>query len=513
MSEQPTPEVAPAVGPVIRVRGLTKAFPGVQALSAVDFDVVPGEVHALVGENGAGKSTLIKILAGVHPQDDGTVEITGSEVHITSPHQATALGLGFIHQDLNVVPGFSSYENMTLGLNNRRIAGVLVDWRDMRRRVRAMAERLQLDFDLGVPMRSLSQAQAQLVAIGRVLMLDARVVTMDEPTAALSGAEVLKLYEVIRDLTSHGVSVVYVSHRLEEVFELADRITVLKDGEKVGTFQRGEIRDKRHLASLIIGHEARNWVKDVADDRGEVRLEATHLTWGRAVRDASLTLHAGEIVGLGGLVGAGRSELAHLLFGAEKPDAGEIVVKGKRLVAAPKAGIRAGIALLPEDRRHQAAVPTMTVRENATLSSLLRYLTGPFIHRPRERKSVMDMVRALDIKVANIDRPMRNLSGGNQQKVVIGKWIDTGADVYIFDEPTQGVDVGAKAEIHRIIQQLAHDGAAVLFISSDLEEVTGIAHRVLVMREGSIVAELDGLEATPERILEHCYAAHATHAT
>ena len=497
------------LAPVIRIRGLTKAFPGVLALNDVDFDVVPGEVHALVGENGAGKSTLIKILAGVHPQDSGTVEIEGLAVHIASPHHATALGLGFIHQDLNVVPEFSSYENMTLGLDNRRIAGVLVDWRDMRRRVQAMAERLQLDFDLSVPMRSLSQAQAQLVAIGRVLMLDARVVTMDEPTAALSGAEVHKLYEVIRDLRSHGVSVVYVSHRLEEVFELADRITVLKDGEQVGTFQRGEIRDKQHLASLIIGHEARDWVKDVADARGEVRLEASHLSWGRAVRDASLTLHAGEIVGLGGLVGAGRSELAHLLFGAEKPDAGEIVVKGKRLVAAPKAGIRAGMALLPEDRRRQAAVPTMTVRENATLSSLLQYLTGPFIHRPRERASVMEMVRALDIKVANIDRPMRNLSGGNQQKVVIGKWIDTGADIYIFDEPTQGVDVGAKAEIHRIIQQLAHDGAAVLFISSDLEEVTGIAHRVLVMREGSIVAELDGLEATPERILEHCYATHA----
>ena len=500
---------AAAPAPLIRIRGLTKAFPGVQALNDVDFDVVPGEVHALVGENGAGKSTLIKILAGVYEQDAGTIEIDGEHIEIGSPHRATDLGLGFIHQDLNIVPEFSTHENMTLGLRNRRIGGVLVDWRDMRRRVRAMADRLQLDFDLGAPAKTLSQAQSQLAAIGRVLMLDARVVTMDEPTAALSGAEVQKLYGVIRDLKAHGVSVIYVSHRLEEVFELADRVTVLKDGEKVGTFLRGEIRDKKHLASLIIGHEATDWVKEAAAERGEVRLEARNLSWGRAVKDVSLQLHAGEIVGLAGLVGAGRSELSHLLFGAEKPDAGEIVIKGKRMVAAPRAGISAGVALLPEDRRRQAAVPMMTVRENATLSSLLQYLVGPFIHRPRERLSVMEMVGKLDIKVANIDRPIRNLSGGNQQKVLIGKWIDTGADIYIFDEPTQGVDVGAKAEIHLIIQGLARQGAAVLFISSDLDEVVGIAHRILVLREGSIVAELDGLEATTERILEHCYATNA----
>ena len=495
--------------PILRVTGLTKAFPGVQALQDVDFDILPGEVHALVGENGAGKSTLIKILAGVHPQDAGTVEIDGQVVMIHSPHQSTDLGLGFIHQDLNIVPEFSSYENMTLGLANRRIAGVLVDWRDMRRCVRAMADRLQLDFDLSAPTRSLSQAQAQLVALGRVLMLDARVVTMDEPTAALSGAEVEKLYGVIRDLKAHGVSVIYVSHRLDEVFELADRITVLKDGEKVGTFLRSEIRDKQHLTSLIIGHEATDWVKEAAAGRGELRLEARNLSWGRAVKDVSLQLHAGEIVGLAGLVGAGRSELAHLLFGAQKPDTGVIEVKGKQLVPAPRAGIRAGIALLPEDRRRQSAVAELTVRENATLSSIMQYLVGPFIHRPNERSSVMDMVKALDIKVANIDRPIRNLSGGNQQKVVIGKWIDTGADIYLFDEPTQGVDVGAKSEIHKIIQQLARDGAAVLFISSDLEEVVGIAHRILVMREGALVAELDGLEASTERVLEHCYGAHA----
>ena len=493
--------------PLLRIRGAWKSFPGVQAVRDVDFDVVPGEVHALVGQNGAGKSTLIKLYAGVERPDEGTIEIAGEEVHLHNADDATRRGLAFIHQELNVVPNFSAIENITLGLKMPTLAGVLVNWRQVRKRVRAVADRLSFDFDVGQPVKELSQAQKQLVAVGRALLLDARVVTMDEPTAALADAEVERLYSVIADLRAAGVGVVYVSHRLEEVFRLADRVTVMRDGKKVGTFARDEVRDKHHLAELIIGRENVETFHERTPELGPVRIAARDVSWRNRVKGVDLEIRSGEIVGLGGLVGAGRSELAHLLFGAEKPDRGEVAIDGTRISGrSPSRAIRRGTALLPEDRRHQAAITTMTVRENTTLTSLGRYLLGPFVNRARERQAVNRLVERLGIKVADIDDELRTLSGGNQQKVVIAKWIDTGAGVYLFDEPTQGVDVGAKAEIHRIIEELAAEGAAVLFISSDLEEVAAISDRVLVMREGELVAELPRGEATVSSILAHCYA-------
>lgn len=493
--------------PLLELVGLVKSFPGVRALRGVDFDVMPGEVHALVGENGAGKSTLIKILAGVYQADDGSLIVGGKEVQVSSAKHATELGFSFIHQDLNFVPNFNAIENMWLGNQLPRVGGVFVRWSELRRRAKSVADLMLIDFDLDIPVRELSQAQRVMLAICRALMQDSRLIVMDEPTAALSGHEVLRLYKLVKDLTNQGVSVVYVSHRLEEVFALADRVTVLKDGAKVGTYDIDALADTRHLTELIIGRSLEEMIGTHRRSAGDVRLAAENLVWGSKVRNVSLELRAGEIVGLAGLVGSGRSELARLLFGAERPDSGRIEVAGRPVrLASPKDAIDRGVALVPEDRRHQSGIMQMSVRENATLVSLGRYRIGPFIRRRLERTTVRRMIDRFSIKTPSVDAPLKDLSGGNQQKVLIGKWADSDAVVYIFDEPTQGVDVGAKQEIFSIIGDLADEGSAVLFISSELEEVVGIADRVLVMREGSLVAEIDHSEASVQRVLEHCYA-------
>lgn len=493
--------------PLLEVVGLVKSFPGVRALKGVDFDVRPGEVHALVGENGAGKSTLIKILAGVYQPDAGTVRVGGNEVRVNSAKQATELGFSFIHQDLNFVPGFNAIENMALGNPLPRVGGIFVRWSELRRQAKSVADRMLIDFDLDSPVRELSQAQRVMLAICRALMLDSQLIVMDEPTAALSGQEVSQLYKLVKDLTRQGVAILYVSHRLEEVFNLADRVTVLKDGSKVGTYDIEELVDTAHLTQLIIGKTLEEMIGTHRRSVGDVRLAAKNLVWGSKVRNVSLELRAGEIVGLAGLVGSGRSELARLLFGAERPDSGQIEVAGRPVrLASPRDAIDCGVALVPEDRRHQSGVMQMSVRENATLISLGRYRIGPFIRRRLERVTVRRMIDRFSIRTPSVETPLKDLSGGNQQKVLIGKWVDSDAVVYIFDEPTQGVDVGAKQEIFSIIRNLADEGSAVLFIASELEEVVGIADRVLVMREGSLVAEMDRSEASVQRVLEHCYA-------
>lgn len=502
-------EIVPSAT-VLSVTGLSKSFPGVRALANVDLDVRTGEVHALVGENGAGKSTLIKLLAGVYQPDSGSIEVDGAAARIGSTRQASELGLAFIHQDLNFVPNFSGVENMTLGSSLPCRGGVLVRWRELKRRTRAVADRMGVDFDLSRPVKDLSQAQRVVLAICRALMSESRVIVMDEPTAALSGAEVERLYHLVRELTRHGVAVLYVSHRLEEVFDLAHRVTVLKDGEKVGTYNIGDIADTSQLTRLIIGRPLEALLGTHKPIIGGAALTATNVTWGNSVRDVSLTLHSGEIVGLAGLVGSGRSELAHVLFGAARPDSGEIAVGGHPVhLKSPRGAIKHGIALIPEDRRNQAGVMRMKVRENATLASLRRYRVGPFVARGRERTAVRQIVDRFAIKTASLESPLRELSGGNQQKVVIGKWVDSEASVYLFDEPTQGVDIGAKQEIYSIMRDLADEGAAILFISSDLDELVGIADRLLVMREGSIVAHLGRPEATVAAVLHHCYSTTA----
>ena len=487
------------------VSGLTKGFQGVQALRDVDFEVRRGEVHGLVGQNGAGKSTLIKVLAGVHQPDAGAVTIDGVETTLPDAAASTAAGIAVLHQEPQVVPTMAVYENVYLGLKAPR-AGVLVRRSVMRRTAKEALARLEADVDVNRPMSDLSPTQTQMVSLARCLLMGAHLIVMDEPTAALGAHEVEQVYRTVHRLRDSGVSVVYVSHRLDEIASLCDRATVLRDGQLVGQLEHGELQDRQRLVRMILGVEPSQLVRAVHHQRGEVALRAEGLCWKGRVRDADLTLHRGEVTGLVGLVGSGRSELAQLLFGARRPDRGSIKVAGRVLKASsPAQAIRRGVALVPEDRRHQGSFSEWSVRENLTLASLHQFSRFGFISRGRERARYVEDQARLDIKAGSAETRFSHLSGGNQQKVAIAKWLATDADVLIFDEPTQGVDVGAQEEIHRIVRDVAHQNRAVMFISSDLAETRRVSDRLVVMREGRVVAELDASTSTMEQLVSLCF--------
>jgi ABC-type sugar transport system ATPase subunit len=500
-------------GAVVSTRRLTKRFPGTLALQSFDIDIYPGEIHALVGENGAGKSTFIKIIAGAYTADDGDIFVDGNQVRIRSPQVSQELGLSFIHQQLTNVPQFSVSEELTIGLVRGRHHGLLVDRKTARRTAREVAERLGLTFDLRRQMATLSAAQQQLVAIGRALIAESRVLVLDEPTAPLSAGEAEKLFEIVESLRDDGVAVVYVSHRLEEVFRLADRVTVLKDGLKVGTFPISEIEDKDHLIRLIVGRDVKQFYPQAPETGSEATtvLKVRDLRDGRRVHGVSFDLRKGEMVGLAGLVGSGRSELAHILFGDQRPSGGTIEVTGEvRRFRQPRQAIKSGIALLPEDRRTQGAILAMRVRENMTLASLERFRFAgalPLVNKRRERHAVKDEMSRLRVRARSAEQPLAQLSGGNQQKVILAKWLMTDSDILIFDEPTQGIDVGSKAEIYDLVDVLVGRGKSVVFISSDLEELSRVCRRVLVMREGRIVADL--YDADEAEILRNCFEARS----
>ncbi len=519
-------------GPGVAVSGLSKDFPGVRALDDVSIRFEPGAVHALVGENGAGKSTLIKILAGAQRPDAGRVEIDGTQVRIAAPADSAKLGLAFIHQEPNLVEDLSVAENVLLGSRDALWGSFVVNRPAMRRRFHELVEPLGLEVKATTLVSELGTADQTLVAIARALHKDAHFLVFDEPTAALSDLESERLFSIVTDLTASGRTVVYVSHRLHEVFRLADNISVLKDGRLVTTVPTTDVRDRDHLVSLILGRQtelghtasleigdlgvqADVAVSDPATDEtsGTLReesgaaLQALALSDGHHVRDATFSLYSGRITGMAGLVGAGRTELAAMLCGASRPQSGVLKIRG-RLVKfrSPRRAIRAGIALVPEDRRHLGALRELSVRENLTVPFLDRFRVGkilPVLNRRSEARFARSAVRRLSIKVTSVDQEIATLSGGNQQKVIVSRWIGAGANVFIFDEPTQGVDVGARAEIYAVMRELAQEGAAILMISSDLEEIVDQSDDVLVMREGVVVAHLD----TPDEreILRACY--------
>jgi len=498
-----------ARAPLLEVRGLTKAFGGVQALRGVDFDVRPGEVHGLVGANGAGKSTLIRTLAGVQRPDGGTILIDGSPVEILDPQHATRLGLNFIHQELNQVPKFSALENLVLGLDKPTRAG-LIDWVAVRRDVAPVVERLGMTFSLDTPVEQLSVAERWLIAIGHALVHRARLIAMDEPTASLSAEEVGRLFGIVRELAHDGIAVIYVSHRLDEIIELCDRTTVLKDGQLAASFDRSNVT-KEALITAIAGGEIETTVAGSASAASaRPVLEVRSLRRLPAVRDVSFTVHEGEILGLGGLVGSGRTEVARLVFGADRLEAGEISLDGRpiRLRGVADA-VRLGIGLVPEERRSQGLVLRQTVAANLALPHLARFRIVPrlpLISLARMRSEARQIAQRLQIKAPSVTAIVGELSGGNQQKVVIGKWLGGQVRVLILDEPTRGVDVGARAEIHRSLRELASSGTAILVISSDEEELPGLCDRVLVMVEGAIAGELRGPKITRQAIRRLSYA-------
>jgi rhamnose transport system ATP-binding protein len=486
---------------LVRLRGVSKAFGGVHALKDVSFDLEAAEIHALVGENGAGKSTLVRILTGAHAPDAGTIEIAGQPVERADPVTMRARGVAPIYQQPALFPHLTVAENLAVGHEPAR-AWRRIDWRVRRDRARAMLSRVGADIDVDAPADTLRMAEQQLVEIARALGAEARIILMDEPTAALTDREADRLFALTRDLRARGIGIVYISHRLDEVAALADRVSVLRDGELVATRPVAET-GRGELIRLMVGRDLQTIFPKRTVPLGDVALEADRLGC-RAVgiRDVTLQVRAGEILGLAGLVGAGRTELARVLFGIDPPDQGTIRLGGTAVrIWSPAHATRLGLAYLPEDRRRHGVIPEMSIAANTTLANLRAIANGVFLDRRREADVATTYVKRLAIKTRSIEAPVSELSGGNQQKVALARWLATGPRVLILDEPTQGVDVGAKVEIHRQIVDLAAEGLAILLISSELPEVLGMSDRIAVMRAGTIVGTVERSDATQEAIM------------
>lgn len=490
--------------PVLEMRGIVKRFPGVVALSGVDLDVRPGEVHCLLGQNGAGKSTLIKILSGAYQPDEGEITWNGEVVAVPTPVAALHLGVSTIYQELDLVPGLKVAENMFLG--HERAVGGFVRRGDTHRRARQLLRRLgHGEISPGRILGTLSAAQQQIVSMARALSYDSRLIVMDEPSAVLDKGEVAKLFHVIRDLTNDGVAIVYISHRLDEIREIGDRVTVLKDGATVATGLSARDTPTKELIRLMTGRS----IEYAFPPRREPLLDAapvvevSGLAHASAFRDVTFTVHAGEVVGLAGLVGSGRSEILETIYGARKPGAGVVSIDGRRLrTGSVPAAVRAGVGLCPEERKAQGLLLDEAVYRNITISSLDRFSSVGFLSQSGEREASRELVASLDVRPTGIERAVRTLSGGNQQKVVLARWLLRGCRVLLLDEPTRGVDVGARSEIYELVRTLTASGVAVIVVSSEVEEVIGLSDRVLVIREGAIVHEGPAAEITEHDVLD-----------
>lgn len=509
MSAAPATENAVLVG----LRDLVKIYGGSYALGGVDLDLRAAETVGLVGKNGAGKSTLIKVLAGAVTPDSGTVRIDGYPVHLRKPHDSAGHGLAFVHQDLStgLVPSLSVAENVGLGLGYPRVFGVFYDSRKQAARSAEVLDRLGVRVDPRAQVGSLSVVQQRLVTIARALNQDARLIVLDEPTTSLTPAEIDHLYEVVDRLHLAGVAVVYVSHRLPEVFRLAQRIVVMRDGRVVDDVPAHHL-DETALIRQIAGRSTSRGSKVLPREEGAEILRVEGLSSPTQVRDVSFSLRAGEVVGLAGLVGAGRTETVRAIFGADRRVAGTIFVHGQAVsLKSPRDALRHKIALLPEDRVAHGMVPSFPIRSNISLPTLARHRMPmaawwPFPSPRKERETAHIYIGRLQIKASSPEQRSSALSGGNQQKVILGKWLHHGADILLFDEPTQGIDVLGKEDIYAAMTNLAQQGAGVLFISSDFAEFERVCHRVLVMREGRIVDELVGDEVSEDRILDACFS-------
>ncbi|MBI4429176.1 MAG: sugar ABC transporter ATP-binding protein [Ignavibacteriales bacterium] len=487
------------ITPLLEMRGITKRYPGVLALDHVNFSLQPGEVHALAGENGAGKSTLMKILGGAIQKDEGELLFNGKTVEIDSPVTSLSCGIGIIYQDFKLVPELSVAENIFLGHEPQR--GSFIDFSRMHEMSRLALQQLGESIETGAWVKSLSVAQRQIIEIAKALSKKVRVLALDEPTASLTAQEIKNLFTVIRKLKSEGVGIIYISHRLDEIFEIADRITVLRDGAVVGSCLAHET-DRSGLIQLMVGRSLEDEYPKVQLKREDEILRVENFT-ATKLKGVSLTLHRREILGIAGLVGAGRTELARAMFGADAIEDGTMWLEGKEVrPRSPREAISAGIGLLTEDRNLQGLVLQMTLRENISLTSLRELTRGVFINAFKEKSVAEEFMSKLQIKAPSTETSVETLSGGNRQKVILGRWLVTKSKVLIFDEPTVGIDVGVKYEIYNLINQLAKDGVGVIVISSDLPELLGICDRIAVMCEGRITGTMMRQEATQEKILK-----------
>jgi len=492
---------------VLRMEGISKAFPGVQALQNVDFEADAGEVVALVGENGAGKSTLMKILSGVYRKDAGRIFLHGREVDIQSPHHAQQLGIATIYQEFNLTPNQSAAANIFI-TREPRLSGLgrlfhFVDRRRMEQEAQQLLNRVGAQVPATVLIRDLSVAQQQMVEVAKALAVEARIIVMDEPTSALGEDEVETLFGIISALKAQGITIIFITHRLEEVFRIADRVVVLRDGQRVGSMTIGEATPDKVIQQMV-GRELTALFQKEAAQIGEPLLEVRGLTRQGVVHDVSFTLRRGEILGFAGLVGAGRTETARLIFGADYKDAGEILVEGRPVrINSPVDAVAAGIGFVPENRATQGLILKLPVLENIVLPTLNQHAQAGWVDQRGLRQTAQEYVNRLNVRTPHLRQKAMFLSGGNQQKVVVAKWLAAQPKVLIMDEPTRGIDVGAKAEVHALMSRLAQAGMGIIMISSELPEILGMSDRILVMAEGRVAAILDRAEASQEMIMAY----------
>lgn len=485
---------------LLRMEGISKSFPGVRALDDVHLEVMPGSVHALMGENGAGKSTLMKVLIGMYHADRGSITFAGQPVVIPDTATALRLGISMIHQELSPVPEMEVYENIYLGREPRNRLG-LIDKRRMIAQTRELFARWEIDINPRAVMKDLSVAQTQMVEIAKAISYDARLIIMDEPTSAITEREVDHLHRMIRSLKSTGVAVIYITHKMDEVFRIADRVTVFRDGRHVATVPAEEL-DRAKLISLMVGRELTHMFPKEHAEIGEVVLSVRGLTRKGKVDNVSFDVHRGEILGIAGLMGAGRTEILEGIFGVARIDAGEILVHGTPVrIREPRDAIAAGLGLLTEDRKLTGIMGVLSVRDNMTIASLGRFSPSGFLSRRRMDAACKAQREALAIKTPTLDQLVKLLSGGNQQKVLVSRWLLTSPEVLMIDEPTRGIDVGAKAEIHRLMSQLAREGKAIIMVSSEMPEILGMSDRVIVIHAGRIAGEFTRAEVTQEKIM------------
>jgi ribose transport system ATP-binding protein len=488
--------------PLLRMIGITKSFPGVRALDHVDLDLNPSEVHALAGENGAGKSTLMKILSGVYRADEGEIWLRGKRVTATGTRAMLDAGVSVIYQELNLVPYLSVAENIFLGREPLR-AGGFIDWRRMRADVRRLLEPFGLELDPRARVNSLGPAYQQVVEIAKALSLRSDILVMDEPTAALTGRESERLFEVIRGLRRSGVSVIYISHRLQEIKQVADRVTVLRDGRRAVTSAVAEISIDEIIRHMV-GRTLTEQYPKARTTPGPELLRVEGLTRRGVCRDVSFAVRRGEILGVAGLVGAGRTEIMELVFGSRRRDAGRILVNGKEVdIRTTRDAVRHGMALIPEERKRQGLVLGLSVFDNVALTVLDLHSIAGVVRRGEVTSLVSRVVRSIRVRTPSLAQTVRNLSGGNQQKVVLSKWFIRDCDIYIFDEPTRGIDVGAKVEIYKLMQELAGRGAAIVMVSSDLPEVMAMSDRIAVVWNGQIVGQFERGEVNEEQVMSY----------
>lgn len=486
---------------VLRIANLSKSFAGIHALRGVQLELRAGEVHALLGENGAGKSTLVKVITGVYPPDAGEIWLDDQPIRLADPRQATALGIAAIYQELSLFPDLDIAENIFVGRQPRDARG-LVDWGRMYREAEALLTSLDVHLNLKTRARFLSIAQQQMVEVARALSVNARILIMDEPTSALTLNEVEELFKIVRRLRSNGTAILFISHRLEELFQIADRVTVLRDGAYIDTRPMAGIT-QAELIRMMVGRTIQDLFPKKQVEPGEVVLRVNHLSRAGAFQDISFELHRGEILGMAGLVGAGRTDVSQALFGIAPADAGTIEIAGQTVqITNPRQAMQYGLALVPEDRQHHGLVLPMDITDNVTLPRLARFTRRGWLTRGSARVAAQQAAGQMEVKAASVWQQVRELSGGNQQKVVLAKWLSTNPRILILDEPTRGIDIGTKAAVHSLMSDLAAQGIAILMISSELPEVLGMSDRILVMREGRLTGCFARAEATQELIMQ-----------